>query len=296
MICNNCGSKSKASALFCVGCGTSLALKSQQKFQGGVADPLLMPASAMPRKSLTTGQIIAISAAGFVALAGLVVGSIFLLSSLSGGDSQVSQQDSPEQFVPDGDYGSNAYLDALWDNCADGNFEACDTLFMDSPSASEYEDFGDTCGNRNEPAGYCVDIYDSSSGSSSAAYGSYGSDSYLDALWDNCADGNFEACDTLFLDSPSSSEYEEFGDSCGNRNEPAGYCVDIYSSSGGSSSSGNYGSDSYLDSLWDSCSNGDFGACDDLFFESPSGSEYEEFGDTCGYRNEPSGYCVDLYN
>jgi hypothetical protein len=227
MICNNCGSKSKASALFCVGCGTSLALKSQQKFKGGVADPLLMPASAMPRKSLTAGQIIAISAAGFFALAGLVVGSIFLLSSLSGVDSQVSEQDSPRQFVPDGDYGSNAYLDALWDNCADGNFEACDTLF---------------------------------------------------------------------LDSPASSEYEEFGDSCGNRNEPAGYCVDIYSSSGGSSSSGNYGSDSYLDSLWVSCSNGDFGACDDLFFESPSGSEYEEFGDTCGYRNEPSGYCVDLYN
>jgi hypothetical protein len=296
LICKNCGSKSNANSLFCVGCGASLALNAKQKLKGELGDPLLIPASAMPRKSLTTGQIIGILAAGYVLIAGLSVGSLLFLSGLSGGDGLVPQQDSPSEFTPEGSYGSNAYLDSLWDSCSDGDFEACDTLFMDSPVGSEYQDFGDTCGNRNEPAGYCVDIYDSSSGSSSAAYGSYGSDSYLDALWDNCADGNFEACDTLFIDSPSGSEYQDFGDSCGNRNEPAGYCVDIYSSSGGSSSYGNYGSDSYLDSLWDSCSNGDFSACDDLFLESPSGSEYKEFGDTCGYRNEPSAYCVDLYN
>jgi len=180
----------------------------------------------MPRKSLTTGQIIAISAAGFVVLAGVSVGSLFLLSALSGGDSLVPQQDSPSEFTPEGSYGSNAYLDSLWDSCSDGDFEACDTLFMDSPVGSEYQDFGDSCGNRNEPAGYCVDIYSSSGGSSS--YGNYGSDSYLDSLWDSCSNGDFSACDDLFLESPSGSEYEEFGDTCGYRNEPSAYCVDLY--------------------------------------------------------------------
>ena len=285
------------------GCGASLQLSSGQNQKGAVADPFVMPAGSMPRKSLTTGQIIAISAAGVVLLAGVGVGSIFLLSGLSGGNDGVSQQDSPAQSAAEGSYGSNAYLDSLWDNCSDGDFDACDTLFMDSPSGSEYQDFGDSCGNRNEPSGYCVDIYssagsrsDSGSGSSSTpAYGTYGSDSYLDLLWDGCSDGYFQDCDTLFIDSPAGTEYEDFGDTCGYRNEPAGYCVDIYSSSGGSSSYGDYGSDSYLDSLWLSCSNGDFTACDDLYMESPFDSEYEEFGQTCGYRNDPAGYCVDLY-
>ena len=58
---------------------------------------------------------------------------------------------------------------------------------------------------------------------------------------------------------------------------------------------GTYGSDEDLDELYDQCADGDYAACDDLFLQSPSGSEYEEFGDTCGDRNDPSGYCVDLY-
>jgi polyhydroxyalkanoate synthesis regulator phasin len=34
-----------------------------------------------------------------------------------------------------------------------------------------------------------------------------------------------------------------------------------------------YGDDATLDALWDSCDDGDMGACDDLFFQSPFGSE-----------------------
>lgn len=48
-----------------------------------------------------------------------------------------------------------------------------------------------------------------------------------------------------------------------------------------------YGSDPYLDGLWDECEAGDMGACDDLYMASPFGSEYEEFGDTCGERGRP---------
>ena len=43
-----------------------------------------------------------------------------------------------------------------------------------------------------------------------------------------------------------------------------------------------YGDDADLDALWDSCGGGDGDACDELFFSSPVGSAYEDFGDTCG--------------
>jgi hypothetical protein len=57
------------------------------------------------------------------------------------------------------DYGCDAYLDGLTNACYYGNFQACDDLYFDSPADSWYEWYGDTCGGRNEPAGYCTDIY-----------------------------------------------------------------------------------------------------------------------------------------
>jgi hypothetical protein len=195
-----------------------------------------------------------------------------------------------------GNYGSNATLDRLWDRCANGDYPACDRLYLDSPFGSEYEKFGDSCGNRNIPAGYCVDIYGSGGGSTSSNAGNYGSNATLDRLWDRCANGDYAACDQLYLDSPAGSEYERFGDTCGNRNTAAGYCEDIYGSNGGSSSStGSYGSNANLDRLWDRCANGDYVACDELYLDSPAGSEYERFGDSCGNRNTPAGYCEDIY-
>lgn len=194
--------------------------------------------------------------------------------------------------------GNYPELDALWEACDEGDYSACDDLFFEAPAESVYEDFGDSCGNRNEPAGYCVDIYGTGT-STTPSLGSdgYGSDAQLDALWDDCEAGDFEACDDLFFAADYGTEYSDFGDSCGNRNEPAGYCVDIYGtgSSGSSSTAGTYGSDIYLDLLWDLCEAGDYASCDDLYIEAPIGSEYEYFGDSCGYRNEPAGYCEDIY-
>jgi hypothetical protein len=189
--------------------------------------------------------------------------------------------------------GDSAELDSLWLGCQDGDFVACDDLFLESPSGSSYETFGDTCGYRNDPSGYCEDLYGGASGS--AGDGDYGSDSYLDRLWDECSLGDFISCDDLYLESPAGSTYEEFGDTCGDRNDPAGYCEDLYGGNSPSAAYGDYGSDSYLDRLWDECDGGDFVSCDDLYEDSPAGSEYEYFGDTCGYRNEPSDYCEFLY-
>ncbi len=55
-----------------------------------------------------------------------------------------------------------------------------------------------------------------------------------------------------------------------------------------------YGSDSELDALYDACTAGHGEACDDLFWQSPVGSAYEAYGDTCGGRFEPGTvFCTD---
>lgn len=94
----------------------------------------------------------------------------------------------------------------------------------------------------------------------------------------------------------ASSELEglidEAADECGVDGASGG------SSSGSSGTSGepmSYGDDPELDDLYDACDEGDLQACDDLFFDSPFGSEYEEFGDTCGgLQPDGGGYCVNL--
>jgi hypothetical protein len=106
----------------------------------------------------------------------------------------------------------------------------------------------------------------------------------LDELWDECDGGDGDACDLLFLRSPFGSEYEEFGRTCGGREDD-----DFFGVCGEGLDAGlpsEYGDDPELDVLWDACDGGDLGACDDLWFSSPAGSAYEEFGATCGDRVE----------
>lgn len=57
-----------------------------------------------------------------------------------------------------------------------------------------------------------------------------------------------------------------------------------------------YGDDAELDALWDRCDAGEMVYCDVLYERSPVGSEYEEFGETCGARVEdnPGDWCVRL--
>jgi hypothetical protein len=56
-------------------------------------------------------------------------------------------------------YGDHPLLDTLWDQCAAGDFESCDDLWWMAPPGSDYERFGDTCGDRNAPAGWCTEVY-----------------------------------------------------------------------------------------------------------------------------------------
>ncbi len=114
----------------------------------------------------------------------------------------------------------------------------------------------------------------------------YGDNPVLDLLWDECTAGIMASCDKLYSVSEIGSGYESFGATCGEREGEAagGTCDTPY----------DYGDSSELDTYWDACEAGDGAACDELYFESPIGSVYEEFGDTCGNRYEESpGFCED---
>ncbi|WP_084078912.1 DUF4190 domain-containing protein [Demequina sp. NBRC 110057] len=54
-----------------------------------------------------------------------------------------------------------------------------------------------------------------------------------------------------------------------------------------------YGDDPTLDALYDQCGAGDDAACDELYWSTTTGTEYEEFALDCGGRGMPTGqwYC-----
>ena len=54
--------------------------------------------------------------------------------------------------------GEDVQLDLLWDSCERGSGESCDRLFEAAPVGSEYEVFGQTCGNRTKEL-RCADRY-----------------------------------------------------------------------------------------------------------------------------------------
>lgn len=47
---------------------------------------------------------------------------------------------APEPREPDR-YGDDPYLDGLWDDCADGVYQACEDLYWESPVGSRYEEW-----------------------------------------------------------------------------------------------------------------------------------------------------------
>lgn len=53
-----------------------------------------------------------------------------------------------------------------------------------------------------------------------------------------------------------------------------------------------YGDDNDLDKLWRECDRGIWTSCDDLYLQSPLGSDYEWFGASCGeVIPDPIDYC-----
>ena len=122
-----------------------------------------------------------------------------------------------------GDLGTDPTLDSLVTACENEDWAACDQLFNDAPLGSEYEEFGDTCGNRTSGGTYCVEEFGEPTGSDTGPT-TYGDDPALDVLWDACAAGDGQACGDLYFDAPFDSEYEEFGRTCGGTQDGSTAC------------------------------------------------------------------------
>ena len=122
----------------------------------------------------------------------------------------------PENDAPLPDtYGDDPFLDVLYDQCADGDLDACDELYFDAPTGSEYEAFGSTCGDTTS------DRYDGECAQSFLPQVDgpdvRGDDKALDKLYDDCAAGDDDSCDLLWLRAPDGSAYRAFADICGGR-------------------------------------------------------------------------------
>ena len=85
------------------------------------------------------------------------------------------------------------------------------------------------------------------------------------------------ACDELYWYSPSGSDDEEFGATCGGTTD---------GSTSGSCSYDEVYNEEELAELRAACETGDMGACDELYWYSTSGSDDEEFGATCGGKTD----------
>ena len=85
---------------------------------------------------------------GVLAVLGVVAVTMFLRSADLGlGDLEQIGSGSPERLA------------GLYAACDGGDMQACDDLYLESPVESPEEAFGDSCGNRNTPSGWCVDIH-----------------------------------------------------------------------------------------------------------------------------------------
>ena len=102
---------------------------------GPTGSPMDAYGYQLPPPRRRTGLVVAIVAGAVALLAVLAVVVVALVGLVGGGRA----------------YGEDADLDRLWDSCAAGNAQACDDLYLESPVGSEYEEYGDTCGDRFAP-------------------------------------------------------------------------------------------------------------------------------------------------
>lgn len=248
-----------------------------------------------PRKSNKTALWVILGIVVLIILLGVGAVIFFINRAKDVVDDVVDDIDITD-ITGDGDsYGDDAALDALWDACENEDWEACDSLFMQAPVGSEYEDFGDTCGNRTDGSSFCTTEF--GGGTATDTPTTYGDDAALDALWDACSAEDWESCDALYMAAAVGSEYESYGDTCGGRTDGTAYCVEEMG--GGTTTTTEpftYGDDAALDALWDACTGEDWQACDDLYLQSAVGSDYELYGDTCGNKYEAgtTNFCTEV--
>ena len=131
---------------------------------------------------------------------------------------QFSEQAPPPTTTVVDSLGDDRVRDQLLAECNDADFSSCDLLWVMSTPDSEYRTVAATCGGVNTPAetktDWCMTLQHG----------------FVDlGLHDACDSGSFKACDLLFILSSEDSEDEEFGATCGGRNEVSNErCLDRY--------------------------------------------------------------------
>jgi hypothetical protein len=122
------------------------------------------PGGQPPKGNRTA--VIALVVVGVVVLAAVAVALVLLgRSQLStAGDTTSADATSagvPGATVPPEGLGDDPALDEYARNCHDGEMQACDDLYLESPPLSAYEEYGDTCAGR-QPQGtdaFCTDRF-----------------------------------------------------------------------------------------------------------------------------------------
>lgn len=125
-----------------------------------------------------------------------------------------------------------------------------------------------------------------------------GDDQALNDLANQCFEGDMQACDDLFAQTPVDSDLEAYSQTCGGRiDEVDGSpdCVARFASAADPQEPGDF-NDTEFDRLAAECFDGDLGSCDELFRVTPVGSAAEAYGSTCGGRLEDGvgGSCEEL--
>jgi len=108
-------------------------------------------------------------------------------------------------------YGDDDRFDHLHDDCSDGDPHACDVLYLLSSIDSDYEAFGETCGETTDGTSFCTPGLELDDGGLAVRGDG------LDELVLACHDGQLHGCDLLFRVSPAASEAERVGYTCGDR-------------------------------------------------------------------------------
>ena len=254
-------------------------------------DPVAVPVGSSGRKdiwaSTVAAAIVGILIAIGVALAVRVIGgddpvdrteaiTEGVESGLRDGLETMGLPETTVSCVLDGIRASGAY-DRLGE-LDDSDIATLATIPPDAPLSSYPPQFRPIAEATAQSMVACVDPSDS--GGLALGTGQpneLGDDPDFDRLWNACETTGGEECDLLYLVSPAGSDYEAFGATCGNRNDPTeGACMDLN------------GDGPRLDVWRDQCAAGDAGGCDLLYQFSPLESEDEAFGTTCGGRDDPS--------
>ena len=223
----------------------------------------------------------------------------------------------PATQQPDG-LGDDETLNQLAEFCYGGGLIACDELYTVAPVGSPYEAFGDTCAGRQpaETNEFCSALAGFPP-PTIAPTDLETEDQSLLQLAARCWAGNMQACVDLSGQAPAGSPEQSFGETCAGREDEGATtpCTEahpewmpLYDPSlapvepgvpdaGEPDPPDGLGSDPALDQLAQSCFEGDFVACDDLYWQSDIDSGYEIYAETCGGRVDEAiaGQCEETY-